>query len=170
LSKFGFDQTEVLNKELGRSNLIKDISLDLKLRKVSGKDKQLLFKWANEEGTRKNALNPKEILWEEHVTWFDAKIKSENTLLYIFEFENIPVGQIRYDRKENNIWDMDYSIAKEFRGKGYGKKMVMLSLKKVPGIIRAIVKTENFPSKKVLEQIGFQMEKQDAKILQYIYR
>ena len=58
---------------------------------------------------------------------------------------------------EDGQWYINYSIDKEFRGKGFGTKMLSVLLNENHfGNIKALVKEENIASAKVFEKVGFQ--------------
>ena len=44
--------------------------MTLRLREVTGKDMDLLFRWANDPVTRKNAFHTEQIPYETHRAWF----------------------------------------------------------------------------------------------------
>lgn len=100
------------------------------LRKVTIEDMDLLYCWANDVTVRANAFSTEQIPYENHKKWFAARMEDVNTIMYLMICEEKPVGQIRLtvDQKQAVI---DYSIAKEYRGKGYGKKMLSLLEKNI---------------------------------------
>ncbi|CAL66984.1 GNAT family N-acetyltransferase [Christiangramia forsetii] len=140
------------------------------LRSINDQDCTLLFKWVNDEEVRKNSLDSQKIKWEEHKLWFNNKLNSSRCEIFIFENDNLPVGQIRYDKNTNGIWDIDYSIDKEYRGLGFGKRMVELSLSSVSGVKRAVVQRKNIASCKVFEKLGFEMDKKNDEIIEFLYK
>mgnify|MGYP004449989619 FL=1 len=127
------------------------------LRVATEEDAMLLLRWANDAVTRANSINTHEICIDEHMAWFNRKLKDENCHLYIYEYQGIPVGQVRVD-----IWGdegtISYSIDANYRGKGYGSDMISLveeiENKKLNKLI-AIVKKENIASSKVFEHNDF---------------
>lgn len=132
-------------------------TLFLKIRSSSYEDCEYLFKWANDEDVRQNAFNSAPIPWEQHKEWFSKKISDINTKIFILELENTPVGQVRFE-KESDYWKIDYSIKKEFRGKGFGKIILEKSIPEINGTLKAWVKIENVGSIKVFEKLGFRKE------------
>lgn len=131
------------------------INRKISFRKANENDAKLLFDWANDKDVRINSLNQFPILWENHLQWFESKLNSPNTLIFILERENEPLGQIRFD-KVGEFWEIDYSIDKKERGKGYGKIIVKQGLDYFKdGIYKARVKKENISSKKVFLSLGF---------------
>ncbi len=94
--------------------------------------------------------------------WFHEKLKSES-VLFVLEVNNVPVGQIRYDKENTDTFLIDYSISQENRGKGYGeliinKSIVELSKMGIHGVLKAVVKFSNKASLKALEKNSFKLE------------
>lgn len=145
--------------------------LSLSLRKLQESDCRLLFEWANDLDTRQNAINTKTISWKDHVVWFDSKINSDDTKIFILEDNATPLGQVRYDLKEER-WIISYSIDARFRGRGLGTQVIRLSLPYMKGyVVSAAVKPDNKPSIRVFESLNFQ-KKPDVAInneVLYIY-
>ncbi|WP_058953761.1 GNAT family N-acetyltransferase [Clostridium tyrobutyricum] len=139
----------------------------LYLRKVLYSDCDLLYKWANDEKIRKNAFNSEKIKYEDHIEWFNDKIKNSSILIYILEYENIPIGQIRVNI-ENNAGIIDYSIEEKYRGKGFGTKLLNLFVKEIINSKLEVnklvgqVKFNNISSQKVFEKSKYlKVEKEE---------
>lgn len=130
------------------------------LRKVTMDDINLLFEWANNADVRQNSFHNKEILYEDHVRWFHNKIKSQTTVMYIYLYNNLPVGQIRFEIEQDKA-ELNYSISKEYRGQGHGKHMLALAEMQLiidkPQIktINARVLPHNHASKSIFESSGY---------------
>ena len=162
----------LLRKEIGNSS--KNISLKFKellqprLREVSKLDCLKLFQWVNEEEAILNSLTQEPVRWEDHVNWFNNKLASQSTKIFVLENDNAALGQIRFDIK-NHYWEISFSIDKQYRGKGYGKLIIEEGLKKISGPVRAIVKKKNTPSIKVFENLGFQKSSLNDDLIEYIF-
>ena len=123
-------------------------------------DVNLYFKWTNDHQVRKNSFITNEILYDDHVKWFNAKLKSEICFFYLFfNDENIPVGQVRIE-KNNEETIIGISIDKHHRGKSYGVPMLLMScqdyFKKFPdGKIVAYIKENNITSLMIFKKAGF---------------
>lgn len=130
------------------------------LREASDHDAYLLFKWANDKAVRKNSFSQEEITWSSHLKWFNSRIKSEKTRIFILTFNNINAGQIRFDLKEDNYWLIDYSIDIDQRGKGYGLQIIEMGIKSfpIPAKFMAKVKLLNLPSIKIFQRLKFDEE------------
>ena len=104
------------------------------IRDAKYQDSRLLWEWANDPWLRKNAFSTKPIDWEEHRKWFDKKLRSSTSKIYIGYLANIPIGQVRFDWhcKENRIQsEIDISVCREQRGKGYGTILLNQSIKAI---------------------------------------
>ncbi|RMA65987.1 UDP-2,4-diacetamido-2,4,6-trideoxy-beta-L-altropyranose hydrolase [Ulvibacter antarcticus] len=124
------------------------------LRPANEKDMLLLFDWANDPDVRKNAFNSEKIELENHKKWYSNKIKDANTKILILEKDELPLGQIRFDKTDDN-WTIDYSIDAKYRGLGLGGRIIELGIEHLKEDVKAIVKVDNIGSCKVFENLGF---------------
>ena len=90
-------------------------------------------------------------------------MNNQNTHLYVGEFRNQPIGQIRFDLIAENTYQIGFSIAKKARGRGLGIHLLRLALsemkKKENCNFVATVKNNNIPSKMCFLKLGFHEEK-----------
>ncbi|MBA3972154.1 MAG: UDP-2,4-diacetamido-2,4,6-trideoxy-beta-L-altropyranose hydrolase [Bacteroidetes bacterium] len=129
------------------------------IRPAISSDVHTYFKWVNDPEVRANSVNIEPVNFDGHTKWFVSKLKDKNASLYIVEKNRVPLGQVRFDRG-NNESEIDYSVGKSFRGKGYGdvllKKAIQEHLIKFPKHkIIAKVKMSNIASNRVFEKLGF---------------
>lgn len=130
------------------------------LRAVEPEDIDLLYEWANDKETRKNAFSSEYISFETHKLWFANILKSDKVFQFIYYYNNKSVGQIRLDIENDNAY-IDYSINHAHRGQGHGKSMLLLTEELVrnqyPNIKNMIaqVKEENKASQKVIESLNY---------------
>ena len=129
------------------------------LREAEWEDMDLLFRWANDGEVRKNSFSVKEIAYEEHVEWFKKKIGGGESQIYIFGNGEHEIGTLRLDF-EGNEAVISYSIAAEYRKKGYGTVMIKLAEQKVPHrtLMKAWVKEENIASNKIFIKLGYKRD------------
>lgn len=132
-------------------------------------DADILFEWANDKETRKNAFHTGPIAYETHLKWFEEKLKDENSVIFICKKNNENVGMLRFDR-DGSTAVISYSIDKLQRGKGYGTSLINLAQTValnepcLKGVVRLVgyVKTDNIPSRKCFEKNGYTCEKCDT--------
>ncbi|MCK9339014.1 MAG: GNAT family N-acetyltransferase [Bacteroidales bacterium] len=133
------------------------------LKAATEKDINLLFEWTNDPSVRQNSFNSAPIPFEDHQRWFHRVLNDPNTFLYILYDANIPIGQIRLDKKEDGSAVINYSISKSHRGKGYGLIIIQLinnyiieNSLPITTLI-AKVKKENVASQLIFEKSGFRV-------------
>jgi len=130
----------------------------LNIRIANKNDALILFSMANEPKVRSNSINSDLIELKDHLNWFDATIESTSSIIYIYEAEDIPIGQIRFETKEDGSY-INYSLDVVARGRGLAtdllKKGIEIYNNTQPDQIIAIVKKENIPSLKAFAKLGF---------------
>ncbi len=123
-------------------------------------DVDTYFHWANDDLVRENSFTSSKIKYIDHVKWFRSNILSENCRMYLFiQQDNIPVGQVRIDRKKMET-TVGISIDEKYRGKSLGLKMIELAtddyLNRNPNEnLTAYIKPENTRSYSIFRKAGF---------------
>ena len=137
------------------------IDMCLSLRKVKPADVDLLYEWANDSEVRKNAFHTESIPYENHVKWFAKMLEDPSVYQYILYQRELPIGQIRLNVEGGEAL-IDYGISAEYRGKGFGSKLLELvreqiATDKISNVIKLIgqVKYENQASARAFEKSGF---------------
>jgi UDP-2,4-diacetamido-2,4,6-trideoxy-beta-L-altropyranose hydrolase len=86
-------------------------------------DAAMLWRWANDAETRRNAFSKAPIPYDAHVAWLGNRLRSEANAMWVFTDADGPVGHVRFalsgDRAEINI-----TVAPERRGRGHGRAML----------------------------------------------
>jgi UDP-2,4-diacetamido-2,4,6-trideoxy-beta-L-altropyranose hydrolase len=151
---------------------------DIILRPVCREDSALLWYWANEPVVRAASFSSEFIPWEQHVRWFESKINDENCLIFLaVNHQGTPIGQVRFDSQGKEAV-ISTSIAKEFRGLGYGSLVIEMASRRLFEIINvsqinAYVKIDNVLSKRAFVKAGYKERQQliihDQPALQMIF-
>lgn len=132
----------------------------LKLKKATYSDAELLFQWANDPLVRESAFNQKKINWEDHLLWFKNVLHSLHKEIYILEKNDESIGQIRLEYQKG-WWKIDYSIDTNFRGLGYGKRLIEMVIARFSERrFLAQVKRKNASSIKIFQKLGFNLTNQ----------
>src|SRR5712691_1473229 len=97
--------------------------MKLVCREAGIDDAELLWRWANDAETRRNAFSKSTIPFDEHFAWLERRLRLDATRIWIFSDEDTPVGQVRFDIV-GEAAEIDISVAPERRGRGYGKAML----------------------------------------------
>lgn len=132
----------------------------LYLRPVNMEDALLLYDWRNEESVRQNSFHTEELVYEEHFRWLENILKTFAARhFYILMLGNIPIGQIRLS-EEDNFGLINYSIDREYRSRGYGRKILSLIeervlCEKTSFTLVGYVKRKNGFSQRIFEALGY---------------
>jgi len=96
------------------------------LRAVEMRDAELLFEWRNDPETYQHFRNARPVEWGEHTAWLQKSLDmGSKRILQIVEVESHSAGVIRADVQDDGSYEISYTIAPEWRGKGIGKKAVI---------------------------------------------
>ncbi|MCX5785934.1 MAG: GNAT family N-acetyltransferase [Elusimicrobia bacterium] len=130
------------------------------VRRVVGSDMHNIFKLSNEPFVRQYSINKKQITWQEHMVWFNAKIKDSSYDFFAAEVKGEFAAQVRY-QMETGKMVVSLSIAGPFRGKGFASEILSTSARMVfaarPTLneIIAYIDPENSVSTKVFTKVGY---------------
>ena len=124
-------------------------------------DVRLYFEWANDPQTRQQSFNAEPISWENHEAWFARKMADPNALLLVFDTDdNVPVGQVRFEKQANGEVIIGVSVDKDFRGRGLASVLIReactdcrVKWGNVP--VTAYIKPENVASVRAFGKAGF---------------
>ena len=146
---------------------MKDVSQKIDqiyLRFAEHGDIEDLYKWRNDEETRRFSFNVNPITFEEHKDWFLKSLSNPKRSIFIIFDKNFKkLGQIRFD-KEKDQAEVDININPEYRGKGIGALALIktsqfyLNNFEVEQLI-AKVKNENIASIKAFKKANFKIHK-----------
>ena len=132
----------------------------LNLRKAKDSDCYFIWKLRNEESTRKESFQSEIIPCEKHQLWFNSKLEDSNTRIYVLEKGGKQIGQIRFEISYSKIAEVHFAIDPSSRGKGFGKKLLVLGCEKLSNDLSimeivAHVKENNHRSIDTFKRAGF---------------
>lgn len=136
-----------------------DFELNTKIRLATQSDLMTVFHWANDPELRKQSYHQEPIALKDHTEWFTKKINDPTSVLYIFEYKNMPLGQVRFDLRDETI--ISYSMDKMFRGRGWGLQLLKSAMKTFEKTYRlktkiiGYVKHDNVSSNTIFKNLGF---------------
>ena len=131
----------------------------IKIRKATSSDSEILFEWANDPITRSNSFNSGNINWEDHLKWFKNQLTNNSNYIYIaFDLSDSLIGTIRIETTtEETI--IGVTIAPEKRGLGFASSIIKLAChefwKTNNNVITAYIKIDNSTSTKAFKKAGF---------------
>ena len=151
----------------------------VRLRNVVPEDCRLLWEWANDPEVRKNAFNQDYIKYSTHNDWFNKKLNSHDSFIFIaVDRDDTPVGQVRFDSADESAL-VDISIDPKKRKLHYGKELLekgiaMFFNESAVESIYAYVKLGNTASRKIFENAGFLAEERtfikEFEVIRYTYK
>ena len=139
---------------------------EFSIRLATIDDMQKVFELSNDDVVRANSINQEKFQWENHVKWFENRIKKIDEPFYIVEsLSGEFIAQVRFDKKEEII--ISISITKPFRGKGLASEIIKksIALSKYNNVTAYIYNT-NLASIKTFTHAGFIQDN----ILKFTYK
>ena len=134
------------------------------LRRASVEDSRRVWEWANDPGVRASAFSSDPIPWESHQKWFNAKLVSPHTSLFIgSNGAGIPFGQIRFDLISEGEAEIDLNVDASNRKGGLGSALIRAGVDealKSPALqmVHARIKSDNVASMRAFEKAGFRRQ------------
>jgi len=124
-------------------------------------DFDLIFDWVNDEAVRYNSFNQQQIERDSSKNWFISKLNSDNSVIFIYCVDEIPIGQVRIDMDNSNAL-ITYSIDAGYRSQGHGGKILELLEDLIKNDLSNVktltgrVKKFNTASQKIFERLHYQ--------------
>ncbi|MEQ9370524.1 MAG: UDP-2,4-diacetamido-2,4,6-trideoxy-beta-L-altropyranose hydrolase [Coleofasciculus chthonoplastes F3-SA18-01] len=134
----------------------------LRLRPLRQEDCKLLWEWANDPEVRTSAFLSDSIPWQKHIEWFTHKFPDRNCHIFIaLDHQDTPIGQVRFDAKNDEQVEIDVSIEQGKRRSGYGSLLIDMAVKTLfchtsIKVIHAFIKPDNEASIRAFEKAQFQ--------------
>ena len=141
----------------------------LRLRRATPEDEDLLLRWANDSEVRAMARRRDPIAPDAHRAWYEGKLADPQCRIWIAELDGTPAGQVRLDRRGASA-EVDISVAADRRGRGVGHYMLTApALADWPGLERleAAVRRGNRGSLGLFRGAGFAETGADAEYLHF---
>ncbi len=141
-------------------NKIMNKSPSVRVRKATLKDAAFLLALRNDPDVRRQFIDTSTVKLPNHIRWLTAVLNDADRVLLVgMNASKRPIGQIRFD-VARGVSDISLSIAKPFRGKGYGVQMVLKGMlfmkKRFQGVrVKAKIKRKNMASIITFERAGF---------------
>jgi UDP-2,4-diacetamido-2,4,6-trideoxy-beta-L-altropyranose hydrolase len=132
----------------------------LSIRPAAAEDVELFWAWANDLTVRCCSFNREPIPYDSHVTWFQQRLSAPGIRMWVLELDQVPVGQIRYERKQPGVAEIGFSVDNRYRGRGLGTKILELTAERAfaeLGVNRIIgvVLLSNPASRRAFIKAGF---------------
>jgi UDP-2,4-diacetamido-2,4,6-trideoxy-beta-L-altropyranose hydrolase len=136
--------------------------VQLELREAESGDARLLWAWANDPAVRASSLSPHVIPWDDHLRWYQARLASDATVIFIAERceDRTPLGQVRFELEDEDTAVIDISVDAAWRNCSFGSCILEGALAKLraSGFCKRViarVKEHNLPSRGLFERADF---------------
>lgn len=137
--------------------------MEIGIRESTINDANILFDWANDPETRENSFNSGSINWDDHLQWFKKKLIDPTSKIYILQYNEMPIGVVRFEVNETTI--IGVTVAPDHRGLGLGAEILKTACntfwENSSDIILAYIKKKNIPSYRVFKKAGFTFLRED---------
>jgi len=95
----------------------------IKMRLATQDDSEKLFNWRNHPSIRAVSRNSEEIGSSDHQEWYSAVLYSSDRVLLIGEFQDKPVGVVRFDI-EGNEAEVSIYVVPDIHLSGTGQELL----------------------------------------------
>ena len=139
----------------------------VRLRPVSLRDSELLWKWANDPEVREQSFTQEAISWSVHEQWLKSRLEDRDTVIRIAENDRSDsVGVVRFALQQRKAV-VSISLAREFRGTGLAPAVLKCALDELTQTrsiqdVSAFVKPENLSSVRLFKNAGFVCEERTS--------
>ena len=133
----------------------------ISVRRVVENDSEVIFKWRNDDLTRKMFRTSELVEWGGHSKWLETTLANPNRCLLMCETEQgTPIAVVRFDVEDRRA-ELSINLSPLQRGKGFAPKCLSLGIeyfgKHYPFVLELVaeIKTINLPSRNSFERVGF---------------
>lgn len=132
------------------------------IRAATADDSLLYWVWSNQSHVRQYSLTSELIPLRGHINWYTNSLASETRKMWVLVKNDIPVGQVRYDKISPSMAQIGISVATTQRGHGYAVYLINETValaRQLLGIsvVEAVVKNDNGASLKLFQRAGFEI-------------
>ena len=105
---------------------------NVSLRKLKLEDAKLIFEWRNDETIIRLSSSQKKVSWQEHQQWIKNSIQNPIRTVFIIKNNEEPVGQVRFDKENDNdnFASISIYLLSQNTKKGIGKRALQLACQK----------------------------------------
>lgn len=94
------------------------------LRPVRTDDREMIFRWRNDPFILAHGSSNREVDWIEHAKWFEETLAERGRKMYVVVSQNVPIGQVRFDRQNEQDCIVSAYLLRDFTGRGWGVQAI----------------------------------------------
>ena len=150
----------------------------LTIRLALSDDCREIYEWEFHPKTREWMTETKFVSYKEHETWFKKHLKCENVKLLVAvqnKAKKIGVIKLEFDPLKMKV-EIGITLNPDERGKGYSKDCIKLAMTYSlenfwpTSIFTSTIKKENLLSQNIFKSLGFEVRKDNGRLLFRIIR
>lgn len=131
----------------------------IEIRPATLDDMRFVWEINNDESVRSQAVNQEPIPWDSHQLWFQNRLDSHESKLWILTVRDEDFGVVRFDLTEA-VAEITIAVHPSHRGQGLGSRAIRLASEEILAAERvdqvlALVRPSNPASVKAFEKAGY---------------
>ena len=130
---------------------------------------KIIYKINIDKTARKYSVNTKKFSYKSHLIGLKKIINSRNSKIYLTKVNNKIIGLIKIKKNKNQTL-ISWNVKKNYRKKGYGKKMLSGFVNRFKSNYEAKIKNTNIPSIKICKFSGFTLKRKNKKYQFYVFK
>lgn len=139
----------------------------LHVRRAKLDDATILFDWRNDPTSRQASRETEPIEWADHISWLRKLLLAPDRLLVIVEESGKSIGTVRFDRLNEEEWEVSITVSPSTRGAGRASGILDAALGyfsesslEKPALV-AYMRSENEASQRTFMRLGFNEDHRD---------
>ncbi|WP_340302368.1 GNAT family N-acetyltransferase [Roseobacter sp. HKCCD7870] len=135
----------------------------LRLRKAVAADSDILFLWVNSADSLAAKIETKDLISRAvHEAWFAGRLNSPSCIIWIAEYNDKPIGQVRAELCAEGVAFVDVFVEADARGHGLALAIIDEMIRELAVIwpmvrLVARVRLENNGSRRLFAKAGFKV-------------
>jgi UDP-2,4-diacetamido-2,4,6-trideoxy-beta-L-altropyranose hydrolase len=132
----------------------------ISLRPATLDDQDMVFRWRNDPFILTHGSSCREVNQEEHQRWFAETVVGHRRKMFIVLKHANPIGQVRFDRENQQDCVISVYLLREFTGRGWGVQAIRMGCASVFHVwnverVIACVRLDNHAGRLAFLKAGF---------------
>lgn len=147
--------------------------MDLRLDPAVLDDGDALLAWRNDPLTRAQSRQGDPVPPEGHWAWLSARLASSDCLMLMGRAAGERCGVVRFDRRDDRMWEVSITIAPWARGRGLARPLLDRGVARLRrdhagAVVLAAVRPGNRASESLFLGAGFVPQSSDEEFAHYL--
>jgi ribosomal protein S18 acetylase RimI-like enzyme len=143
------------------------------VRQAQSEDAMDILRWRNDPLVCAMSRHQEPISELVHMAWYSRAVDDPNRLLLIGILGEKKIGIVRFDHRQDSLWEVSITIAPDARGQGLGRHLLEMALVRLfvsyaPISVLAVARLDNKPSLSLFHALGFNRESIDGEFVSLV--